>query len=421
MEFKKITPYSVILICILFGSLLLLTFNNCGNIKVSPVQRGDQGSGGSLVDDHLEADQDGFSIGSGFNGFVPIVKSIVLESNNKILIGGMFDEYNGQPKSAILRLNSDGSLDLAFEVGTGFSHPSEFPVVSSIARQSDGKILVGGSFGSYKGQNHNNLIRLNSDGSIDNTFNSGTLSDLHVETITLHGNKILIGGNIQGRIKRLLANGSLDPTFIASFGHVVNSIFVLPSNKLLLSGGIFGGTLGVTQLLENGATDTTVSFGSGIAGLDPVSSGLAFQAQAQSDGKILLSGDFSFYNGQAVGSIVRLLPNGQLDSTFNTGTGFDNFVTKLLILPDGKIVAIGYFQSYNGQSVNRIARLLPNGQLDSTFNVGSGFNNSVHSIALQSDGKLLVGGVFTSYQGVSYRSLIRLNPDGTIDLPESEQ
>jgi hypothetical protein len=123
-----------------------------------------------------------------------------------------------------------------------------------------------------------------------------------------------------------------------------------------------------------------------------------------------------------VNRIVKLNTNGTIDNTFTTGTGFNNHVNCVRIQPDNKILLGGLFTSYSGVTANRIIRLNSGGTIDNTFITGSGFNAYINSIDLQSDGKIIVltdananTNVQTTYSGVSYNNLIRLNTDGSID------
>jgi uncharacterized delta-60 repeat protein/uncharacterized repeat protein (TIGR01451 family) len=136
----------------------------------------------------------------------------------------------------------------------------------------------------------------------------------------------------------------------------------------------------------------------------------------QPDGKILMSGYMSFTNGLGPG-IFRVNEDGSLDTTFNS-PGFNDYedvLSKILLQPDGKIIAVGTFTSFNGQTANRIIRLNADGSLDPTFSTGSGFNFDVNAAVLQNDGKVIVGGQFITYNNVTASRLVRLNTDGSID------
>ena len=128
-----------------------------------------------------------------------------------------------------------------------------------------------------------------------------------------------------------------------------------------------------------------------------------YDIDIQSDDKIIVGGVFSTYNGNPNLHIVRLNADGSFDSSFITGNGFDgSFTNGVVIQPlDGKIVVTGQFQHYNDVSCNNITRLNSNGTIDSTFanNIGSGFNDITFDSALQTDGKIVIGGNFTDFSG----------------------
>jgi uncharacterized delta-60 repeat protein len=116
-----------------------------------------------------------------------------------------------------------------------------------------------------------------------------------------------------------------------------------------------------------------------------------------------------------IGTSAGTYENGTVDPNFNVGTGFNDTVLAIKVQSDGYIVVGGKFTNFNGNSRNRIARLQPNGPIDTSFNVGSGFNGDVYAIKIQSDGRILVGGDFTEFNGVSRNLIARLYPDGTLD------
>ncbi|EKE19188.1 MAG: hypothetical protein ACD_9C00099G0001, partial [uncultured bacterium] len=115
----------------------------------------------------------------------------------------------------------------------------------------------------------------------------------------------------------------------------------------------------------------------------------------QPDGKILIGGTFTTYNGTSRNHIARINADGTLDTTFSPGSGANDDIYSLVLQSDGKILVGGPFTTYNGTSRNYIARINSNGSLDTTFNPGSGANNILHSTVIQPDGKILIGGGFT--------------------------
>jgi uncharacterized delta-60 repeat protein len=349
-------------------------------------------------------------------GFNNSVISIAIQSNEKILVGGEFTTYNGTNSNYIIRLNSDGSVDNTFlSIDDGFDDR-----VSSIAIQSDGKILIGGQFTTYNGTNSNYIIRLNSDGSVDNTFLSidNGFDDV-VSSIAIQSDgKILVGGYFttyngtnSNYIIRLNSNGSSG--FIGGFDDIVTSIAIQSNGKILVGGkfSTYNGTNSnyIIRLNSDGSVDNT--FLSIDNGFDSTVNSIAIQ-----DGKILVGGGFNSYNGTNSNCIIRLNSDGSVDNTFlSIDDGFDSQVNTIAIQSDGKILVGGGFTSYNGTNSNYIIRLNSDGSVDNTFlSIDNGFDDYVNYITIQSNGKILVGGNFTTYNGTGSNRIIRLNSDGIV-------
>ncbi|WP_410221398.1 T9SS type A sorting domain-containing protein [Pedobacter sp.] len=357
-----------------------------------------------------------FSTGTGFDGSP---RAIVLQSNGKLIVGGSFDMFNGVPRKSIARLNADGSPDLTFDSSTGFNN-----IVYSMALQPDGRIMVNGAFTTFKGIARNRIVRLGTDGSLDATFDTGTGFNGSAWTVTLQPDgKMLVGGQFtyfkgsaKNRIIRLNTDGTEDTGFnpFAGFDGIVFSMAPQPDGKIVVGGGftIYNGTTvnRIVRLNADGTMDVTFSPGTGFN-----TNGTVNTIALQYDAKILAGGGFTSYNGTASNRIVRLNPDGTLDMGFNPGTGFDNTVNSIALQPDGKIIAGGGFTTYNGTAVKRIVRLNADGSMDTGFNTGTGFDNTVNSIVLQPDGKVIVAGYFTSYNGTATNRIARLNTDGSLD------
>lgn len=353
-----------------------------------------------------------FNTGTGFDN---TVRSIAVQNDGKILVGGSFTSYNSSTHNRIIRLNSNGSVDASFNVGTGSSG-----IVNSLAIQNDGKIIVVGAFTSFNSVAANRIIRLNSDGTIDNTFGTGFNSTVNVVRIQNDG-KILVGGfftsyqsTAYNRIIRLNADATIDATFSIGTGfNAAPNTIALQSDGKVLVGGTFSSYNSTTysfiiRLESNGSIDTGFSIGTGF------NNAVNF-ISLQNDGKLIVVGNFRQYQTHIRNFLVRLEANGNFDTSFTAPTGLNDWVYTLAIQNDGKILAGGAFTTHNGTLYNYIIRFNANGTVDNTFNIGAGFNNVVQFIALQNDGKILVGGDFTSYNGNPCNYIVRLNSDGTID------
>jgi uncharacterized delta-60 repeat protein len=364
-----------------------------------------------------------FNVGEGFGGGQS-VNTIVLQSDGKVLIGGNIITYQQRSVGYILRLNSDGSIDGAFDVGTGFNN-----IVNTLAIQSDGKIFVGGTFTRYKARTpeKTNIIGYLKNGiPMFNLIGMESFNNFVFTILIQTDGKLLIGGRFKrytdslcNGIVRLNNDGSIDDAFDIGNGFTststdtqVNTLAIQSDGKII-AGGDFTAYRGVAanriiRLNSNGTRDTSFDIGTGF-------SGNINTLVIQSDGKIIVGGSFTSYQGVAANRIIRLNSDGTRDTSFDIGTGFESTVSTLVIQSDGKILAGGDFTTYRGVAANRIIRLNSDGIRDTSFEIGTGFNSSLSSLAIQSDGKILVGGRFTAYQGVAANRIIRLNSDGTRD------
>jgi uncharacterized delta-60 repeat protein len=132
-------------------------------------------------------------------------------------------------------------------------------------------------------------------------------------------------------------------------------------------------------------------------------------------GKILIGGDFTTYDGTSRVRLARLNPDGSLDSTFQPGGGPNDRLISMALQANGKIVIGGSFTSYAGTDVDYVARLETDGDLDTTFDPSDGPNNAVYAILPLSDNKLMIGGPFTAFDGNPINGIARLDGNGSLD------
>lgn len=436
-----------------------------------------------------------FDPGAELGGNNPSVRSIVVQSDGKALIGGSFTNSQG---SSLVRCNADGSLDTHFQSGTGAYN------VSSLGLQTDGRVLIGADFTTTNGPSYQGIRRANSNGSLDDSFESGFgINPARViAVIPQSDGKLLVAGSFRTvNVARLNADGGLDGSFNPGTRAYssVPSLVVQPDGKVVI-GGLFTfnhGTnrYGSARLNADGSADSTFvpdAFNPDLAAIFPAScppgnicedSYQVTAAAAQGDGRVLVSGSYfhleydaaegfinarydlhrlarfhangsvdgsftplwnngnvlplaiqpdgavliggaSFANGTNLNSISRLNSVGGVDTSFNARTAVYDVQTasftavpvfSAAVQPDGKVLIGGAFTTVNGTNRNRIARLNADGSLDGSFSSGTGANGDVSTIVVQSDGKLLIGGNFTTVNGTNRNRIARLHPNGSLD------
>ena len=355
------------------------------------------------------------SLDTGFNANIENgnVGSIALQADGRILIGGLFTTIGGETRNYIARLYADGSLD------KGFIDPDANETVLSIAVQADGKILIGGEFYFIGPVVSPRIARLNTNGALDTDFINPNPNE-YVGSIALQADgRILIGGLFTrigaattNHIARLYADGTLDPNFNPNSNGSVLSIAVQADAKILI-GGSFTTIGGVTRnriarLYADGTLDRD---------LNPSASYMVYSVAVQADGKILMGGEFAAIGGVTRNWMARLNPDGSLDSGFNpnVNANVNDYVDSIAVQADGKILIGGWFSMTGGAGRNHIARLKSDGSLDSDFDPGAGANGNVSSIAIQTNGRILIGGSFTSIGGKPRNYIARLYENGSLD------
>jgi uncharacterized delta-60 repeat protein len=334
--------------------------------------------------------------------------------DGKIFVGGDFTTCNTTPVQRIVRLHANGSTD--FTYGTITTSGGADGPVRSGALQPDGKVLIGGLFNNVNGLPRKNIARLDSSGVVDPAFVVGTGASNEVTHIHTNGTRIIMAGFFNSYngtpapgLVALHMDGSRDTSFLLPASWVsISAAVVLPNNSVYLVGN-FTTYLGtpvnrIVRLHANGTIDTSFNVGAGIASL-------VHTLAVQPDGKVVVGGAFQTVQGVARNRIARLNADGSLDTTFLPGTGASGGVRTVAIEPGGKIFIGGDFATYNGVTVNRIARLHPDGSLDASYQSLPGTNGTVNTLRVQADGKLLLGGGFTQIQNVSQGRIARLMTD----------
>jgi uncharacterized delta-60 repeat protein len=357
------------------------------------------------------------------------VFAVVVQPDGKVIIGGQFTAINGTNRSGIARLNANGTLDTSFVPAAAVQAS-----VSALALQPDGKVVISG-WVVVNGTGARRIVRLNANGSLDNSFNLEQVSFGAVAAFAIQPDgKIVVGGhfsqgngaNLSG-LARLNADGTPDAGFNPGAtltgnsytGHTVNSLALQSDGRIVVGGSFAINTtnwINVARFNANGTLDTGFDPGTGAQGT--ANEAEVFAVTVQPDGQVLIGGTFAGVNGAIRNNLARLQANGGLETGFNhPGGQIDGLVQVVQSQPNGKVLIGGAFTTVNGFARNGLARLLPNGGVDSTFNpaissVGS--YRGISSIAAQPDGKVLIAGYFTTGSPQTV-TIARLHADGSFD------
>ncbi|MEI7889582.1 MAG: delta-60 repeat domain-containing protein [Actinomycetes bacterium] len=412
----------------------------------------------------------GFSPGVGPDG---AVGAVGITAGSTVWIAGSFTHVGATARNRIARLGSTGALDTSFDPGTGFNG-----TVYGLRLLGDGSVIAVGGFTTYGGNDASRIIRLTASGlaspdftpspalavgntalAVDADAGSGAITvggfflrgvsrlttagvydtafnpevtsaanDTVSAIVPQSSGQILIAGNftryngiLRKRIARLNADGSLDDGFVSpgADGPIL-AMTELPGGKILIAGEFTkGGTEnanGFARLNADGTLDTSFGVGAGpaIAAGTGVPGVYAFDVQT--DGSIIVGGNFTQFAGSAAGRVARVYDDGTLDTLFNVGgVGADGSVYAVKTRDTGTALIGGDFTNFNGVSAKRLIRLQADGTQDSSFDVGAGPSASVRALAVQSDGKVIVGGYFSSFAGSPRNRLTRLTTTGALD------
>ena len=206
--------------------------------------------------------------------------------------------------------------------------------------------------------------------------------------------------------------GALDLNFDPGRGadDIVRAIVVEPGGSLLLGGSFrtydTNACAGLVRLGPDGRMDTDFA---------PTSDGLCNALALQTNGQFLVGGSFSEIAGAARWHLARFHPGGELDAEFAPALAPDDSVWALAMQDDGRILVGGYLSRIGDHAIRGLTRLLPGGEPDPEFNAGAGTEEGVAALAIQPDGRILVGGHFASFDHHARAGVVRLWPDGSVD------
>jgi uncharacterized delta-60 repeat protein len=338
---------------------------------------------------------------------------VKIQRNGKIIVGGNFriQFITGKEYGYFVRLNPDGSLDPSFKIGSGIIRP-----VRKISFFTDDKILVSGSFEHFNGIKTVGIVLLNSNGSINTDFHSPYLYLGEIHDVAIHQQKILIYGTYpdMNSIYRLNLDGKRDRTFERiklGFNGQSNPLEVFPNGDIYVY--LFEAVSRnwkVIRYNKNGELDSNYRISKDIfinALTDMVYS---------PDNKLFLVGANLYQKDSNYKELLKINEDGTLDKEFNLDNRFKKLeickISATYIQRNGKILLGGTFKGFLGNETIAMIRLNPNGSIDTGFHLNSnGFNDEVLNIESYGDDKLIITGKFSAYGSVLTNNIALLEID----------
>lgn len=338
------------------------------------------------------------------NGFSSMV-NVLFPISNGFVVGGAFTNFENEAitnqvfRNGIHAIDNNGQTSSSLSFGQGTFN------VSSIGRMTNGSFVVGGLFNEFNRKAVDYIATLNANGTLDTVVVDVINTDPEEEWMAYDTVARFNGGVFGGAIQRVFPVAGNRVIAVGNFTHYRRIDYSYSSRtqrayRLVRANDI-------VRFNGDGSIDSTFMYNH--AGFN----GVVTDAIMQSDGKIVVVGFFSQYNGSPVRNIVRLNTDGTLDESYAVGDGTNAGISSVTYHAASNRVAIaGSFRTFNGQAVNGVALINSDGSVDNTFTMGD-IGTGIPSYAkILSNGKVLVNGLFTTYNGVPRSNLLLLEANG---------
>jgi uncharacterized delta-60 repeat protein len=360
------------------------------------------------------ADDNSFQIGTGVEQ--SYISALEVQSDGKVLAGGYFTKYNGVDAKSIVRLNTNGTVDNTFSTGNNIEGQ-----LFQIVQRSNGKILIGGQFYAFGGQSAS-LVELNTDGTLSRniavvyTNNITTISEGNDSKITISGEFNSVNGFPMFGTARFNSNYTMDQTFAPKVSYNnSNGLHIVVDDAMKAT--IMGDYQFFGIYKDNNLVKGKMFQVSALGAYEPAfkpnfTYASVFDSYVQTDGKVIVTGGF----GNASWEVLRLNSDGSKDPSFNIGSGptFNGVSTALYnVSKIGDLYFLGgSFTHFNGTPSQSLVAVNTSGALIKTF-TSLPVNCQVNKVVAQSDGKIIVTGYFKFSSTDVY--IVRLKADGSID------
>jgi len=347
-----------------------------------------------------------FAINIGTDGTINDYRAF----SSGFVLGGSFSNFQNKldwwsPFNNMVLLDNQWNWNQTFQKNSAAAGP-----VYSIGQLSNGQFIVAGNFSSYNGYiGFNNITKVKADLSMDtaivNVVNTTTDPKGGLDTVSRFN-----GGAPQVPILRAFVTANDRIIAVGNFKNYGRANYTESNREGLRLD--YTKISSVMRMMQDGSLDTTYGYvpSVGNSGVD----GLINDAAMLPDGRVIIVGKFNSFNGEAVNNIVRLDTTGKVDQTFDIGSGVNGLINTIRynVLID-KLVITGTFTSVNGQPANGIAVMNGNGELDPTFKLRTIEGGLVNFATALNNGKIVVSGTFNKYDDITRPGFLILEKDGT--------
>lgn len=360
-----------------------------GNVSIDDSFNSLNGSNGSVLD--YVPFQDGYLFGGAFSNYADMASATNFINN-------------------IAQVTADGTYQANPNFGRGTNG-----VVNSMQRLGNGQYILAGSFSTFNRRTGiNSITRLNASGSLDSMIVDLVNLDPINASLRSVDTVAAFNGGVSGTIlKTFITVDPIKGEMITAIGHFSEyGRYFYPRStwdfKVLERTKINQ----VVRLDYTGKMDSSYNFDADLKVGYPGGNGEVLDGYMQSDGKLILVGNFTTFHGQAANRIVRLNTDGTVDPTF-TSTGADGAIARISYNEiSGKLTLLGNFSTFNGRPANQIVRISIDGEVDESLTIKS-FEGGLPNFAYQlKDGRTIVAGNFVKYDGVTRRGFVVLDPTG---------
>lgn len=341
------------------------------------------------------------------------VLALSLTRNGDLLVGGEFTQVNGASRLNFVRLTARGAIN------TDYPERGIDNRVRAVVERGDGDIVIAGDFTRVSNKSHKRIIQFDENSSRSVVL-GGTDAPIHALQL-LSGDHLVFGGEFtdaggfaRNRLARTDGHGIMDETLDTAINGIVTTVVRLPTHQWLIGGDFTqfdnATRTGLALMNSIGSVITPLS-GSADAQLNGVPLAMA----ALPSGEIVIAGEFTSAYNAGAGYVIRTNGDASQRSPFaNFSADANDTVRALAVQQDGKIFIGGDFSQVGGINRAGIARLNADGTLDATFNALLSGGAEVRAIALQRDGKVVIGGTFSSASGTLRNHLVRVNGAGGV-------